>query len=85
MTCFIKLFVETLLGNICYNNIDKVMNMADELKWYFEPAIVCIFAFYLMLIVMAWSLLSFPWNILKSLTFWLDFLQNIVNDYCNNR
>lgn len=74
-------FVEILLGNICYNNIDKVMHIADEIKWYVDPAIACVVAYYLMIIVMGWTLFTFPWNVLKSLTFWLDLLVKITDDH----
>ena len=74
-------FVEILLGNICYNNIDKVMHIADEIKWYVDPAIACVVAYYLMIIVMGWTLFTFPWNVLKSLTFWLDLLVKITADH----
>ena len=74
-------FVEILLGNICYNNIDKVMHIADEIKWYVDPAIACVVAYYLMIIVMGWTLFTFPWKVLKSLTFWLDLLVKITDDH----
>ena len=77
-------FVRTMLNNICYKNIDKVMYIADEIKWYVDPAIACVVAYYLMIIVMGWTLLTFPWNVLKSLTFWLDLLVEIIDVHFHN-
>jgi hypothetical protein len=71
----------TLLNSICYDNIDKVMYIADEFKWHVDPVVGFLVGYCLMLIVMVWTLLAFPWNVLRGLTFWLNFLIKTVDDH----
>ena len=71
----------TLLNSICYDNIDKVMYIADEFKWHVDPIIGFLVGYCLMLIVMVWTLLAFPWNVFKGLAFWLNFLVKTVDNH----
>lgn len=81
---FINKFAETLQGNICGNNIDKVMRIGSQYAQYVDPSVGFLIAYVLMLIVMVWTLLTFPWNVLRSLSFWLSFLEEIVKDIFHN-
>lgn len=80
MLSLFQKFVKVLLKNICYNNIDKVMKLSDHWKWHIDPSIGGALGLVLMIILMAWTMLLFPWNILMSFTFWIDLLTEIVTE-----